>query len=280
MKQKRIMTIQDISCVGRCSLTVALPIISGAGIEASIIPTAVLSTHTGGFENYTFKDLTDEILPITKHWESLGLSFDAIYTGYLGSFEQINIVSDVFKRFKSEDNFILVDPAMADGGQLYGGFTEDFPKEMAKLCAQADIIVPNLTEASFMLGEEYIDSCYDREYVENTVKKLYDLGPSGVILTGISLQQGKLGVVSYDGVEINYYFTDKVQGYFHGTGDVYASTFLAAYIRKNDLHEAAKIAADFTVKCIEATDTVGSERRYGVNFESCFPDLLRLLEII
>lgn len=274
MKQKRIMTIQDISCVGRCSLTVALPIISAAGIETSIIPTAVLSTHTGGFENYTYKDLTDQIVPITKHWEALGLTFDAIYTGYLGSFEQLDIVSGIFSKFKREDNFILVDPAMADGGQLYGGFSTEFPKGMAGLCAKADMIVPNITEAALMLDEEYIDEGYDEQYIEKLLKGLFALGPSGIILTGVSLEKGKLGIASYDGEEIKYYFNNKTSGYFHGTGDVYASTFLAAYMKTNDLHKAAIIATDFTVKCIEATDAVGSERRYGVNFELCIPDLL------
>ena len=278
MKQKRILTIQDISCVGRCSLTVALPIISSAGIEASIIPTAVLSTHTGGFENYTFKDLTDEIMPITNHWESLGLTFDAIYTGYLGSFEQIDIVAGVFDRFKSDDNFIVVDPAMADGGKLYGGFPEDFPKGMANLCEKADIIVPNMTEAAFMLDKEYIEEGYDKEYVEDMVMGLYNLGPSGVIITGISFDPDKLGIVSYDGKEMKYYFTHKINGYFHGTGDVYASSFLAAYIKKNDLYEAASIAADFTVKCIDATDTVGEDRKFGVNFESCLGDFIGMLK--
>ena len=199
MKQKHILTIQDISCVGRCSLTVALPIISAAGVEASIIPTAVLSTHTGGFEGFTYRDLTEDILPITNHWESLGISFDAMYTGYLGSFEQIDIVENIFDRFNTDTNFVLVDPAMADNGVLYGGFSEDFPKGMAGLCSKADIIVPNLTEAAFMLGEEFAGNDYDKAYIETLLKKLRDLGSPNVVLTGVSLEPGKLGIATYDG---------------------------------------------------------------------------------
>ena len=278
MKQKHVLTIQDISCVGRCSLTVALPIISAAGVEASIIPTAVLSTHTGGFEGYTYRDLTSDILPIANHWESLGLSFDAMYTGYLGSFEQIDIVSDIFDRFNTERNFILVDPAMADNGVLYGGFSPDFPKGMATLCAKADIIVPNLTEATFMLDEEFVADGYDKAYIEGLLKRLRALGAPNVVLTGVSLEPGKLGIAAYDGSSISYYFRDQIEGYYHGTGDVYASSFLAAYVKKKDLVEAAAIATDFTVSCIERTAKEDSERRYGVNFEECLPELIDALK--
>ena len=278
MKQKHILTIQDISCIGRCSLTVALPIISAAGVEASIIPTAVLSTHTGGFEGYTYRDLTSDIFPIVDHWESLGISFDAMYTGYLGSFEQIDIVSDIFDRFNTGSNFVLVDPAMADNGILYGGFSPDFPKGMAQLCAKADIIVPNLTEAAFMLGEDFVADGYDKAYIEDLLKKLRNLGAPNVVLTGVSLEEGKLGVAAYDGSSISYYFRDQIEGYYHGTGDVYASSFLAAYVKKKDLVEAAAIATDFTVSCIELTAKEDSERRYGVNFEECLPELIDALK--
>lgn len=278
MKQKHILTIQDISCVGRCSLTVALPIISAAGVEASIIPTAVLSTHTGGFEGYTYRDLTSDILPIADHWESLGISFDAMYTGYLGSFEQIDIVSNIFDRFNTDTNFVLVDPAMADNGELYGGFSPDFPLGMAKLCAKADIIVPNLTEAAFMLGEEYIGEDYDQAYIESLLKKLHALGAPNVVLTGVSLEPGKLGIAAYDGSSISYYSRDKIEGYYHGTGDVYASSFLAAYVKTKNLLDAAAIATDFTVSCIEKTAAADSERRYGVNFEECLPELIDALK--
>ena len=157
---KRVVSIQDISCLGKCSLTVALPIISAMGVETCVVPTAVLSTHTGGFSGFTFHDLTQEVAPIADHWAKEGISFDAIYTGYLGSFEQIHLVSQFFDRFGGQDTLIYVDPAMADNGVLYTGFTPEFAKEMGKLCGKADVIVPNLTEASFMLGVDYVGEDY------------------------------------------------------------------------------------------------------------------------
>ena len=160
---KRIVTIQDISCVGKCSLTVALPIISAMGVETAILPTAVLSTHTM-FQGFTCKDLTDQIAPIAEHWKHEHIAFDAIYTGYLGSFEQISLVSKFFDEFKTEDNLIVVDPVMADNGKLYPAFDEAYAKENTKLCSKADLIVPNLTEASFMTGLPYKTE-YDRSYI-------------------------------------------------------------------------------------------------------------------
>ena len=149
---KRILTIQDISCIGKCSLTVALPIISALGVETAILPTAVLSTHTM-FNNFTFHDLTDEIVPITKHWKEENLDFDIIYTGYLGSARQIDLVADLFDEFKTENNLTIVDPVMADNGKLYPGFDEAYATQMTSLCAKADIIIPNITEASYLTGK-------------------------------------------------------------------------------------------------------------------------------
>ena len=160
---KRIVTVQDISCVGKCSLTVALPIISAMGTEAAVLPTAVLSTHTM-FKGFTFCDLTDEIEPIVAHWKKENMDFDAVYTGYLGTASQIALTKDLISKIKGEDTLVLVDPAMADGGRMYTGFEKSFALEMATLCSVADIIVPNLTEASFMLGEEYVAEGYDEEY--------------------------------------------------------------------------------------------------------------------
>ena len=173
---KRVVTIQDISCLGKCSLTVALPIISALGVEAAIIPTAVLSTHTM-FKNFTCKDLTDQIEPISAHWQSEGLGFDAVYTGYLASFEQIDLVKKFFADFKTEDNFTFVDPAMADNGKLYPAFDEKFAKKMASLCAVADVIVPNITEACFMTGSEYRTD-YDEAYIKDLLLNLHALGAS------------------------------------------------------------------------------------------------------
>ena len=186
---KRIVTVQDISCVGKCSLTVALPIISAMGVEAAIIPTAVLSTHTM-FSGFTVKDLTDQIDPITKHWQDEKIDFDAIYTGYLGSFEQIDLMKKMFGEFKTDKSITFVDPAMGDHGKLYPAFDEKFAKHMATLCAEADIIVPNITEACFMTGTEYKED-YDEAYVKELLKKLSGLGAKLSILMAFPLKRAK-----------------------------------------------------------------------------------------
>lgn len=282
MAQKRIATIQDISCFGRCSLTVALPIISAAGVEACGIPTAVLSTHTGGFTGYTYRDLTEELAPITEHWKSLDLKFDAIYTGYLGSFEQIRLVGSFIDSFKTENTLVMIDPVMADNGVLYGGFSADFPAGMAKLCAKADLVVPNLTEAAFMLGEPYVGDDYDSAYIEGLMKRLSALGPRKVVLTGVSFETGKLGAACYDADsgKTAFCFTERVEGYYHGTGDVYASALLAALMNGCALERAIGIAAEFTVEAIKRTAASGAERRCGVNFEQSLPGLMKAIGII
>ncbi len=272
---KRILTIQDISCVGKCSLTVALPIISALGVETAIIPTGVLSTHTM-FNNYTFKDLTDQIVPITNHWKDEGIDFDCIYTGYLGSLDQIDIIANLFDDFKTEDNLIVVDPAMADNGKLYPAFDETFAKAMAKLCGKADIIVPNITEASFMTGLEYKES-YDEEYIKEMLRALADLGAKTSILTGVGYKEDCTGVMGYDKKEDKffYYEHELIEKSYHGTGDIFSSTLVGAM--QNDLtwQEAIPIAADYTAKSIQLTVDDPNGREYGVNFEQAIPYLLK-----
>lgn len=274
---KKIVTIQDISCVGKCSLTVALPIISAMGVETAIIPTAVLSTHTM-FSGFTFRDLTDEIIPIADHWEKEKIEFDAIYTGYLGSFEQINIVSEFFDRFKKNDNIIFVDPVMADNGKLYPAFDEAFAAEMAKLCAKADVIVPNLTEACFMTGTEYnVDG--DKDYIIALLEKLAALGTKKAVITGVSFEKGKTGFVGMDSAtkEIFTYSHDRIDTSYHGTGDVFSSTAVGALMRGRTLPEALKIAADYTVDCIQTTVDNGKIGWYGVDFEETLPRLVKTI---
>ncbi len=275
---KRIMTVQDISCVGKCSLTVALPVISAAGVEASVLPTAVLSTHTG-FPKFTFKDLTDEITPIKNTLEELKIDFDAIYTGYLGSFLQIKLVEDFIDSFKKNDTFVLIDPVMADNGKLYSGFTPEFALRMAKLCAKADLVLPNITEASFMLGIEY-KSEYDEEYVKDILKRLTGLGCPRAALTGISFESSKIGVYSYDSVTDTYFYyaNEKLPVSYHGTGDTYASAALGAIMRGISVEDSLAIAVDFTLECMKKTEADPNRRFYGVNFESALGYYIRLVE--
>ena len=221
---KRILTIQDISCVGKCSLTVALPIISATGVETAILPTAVLSTHTM-FQNFTCKDLDDQILPIAKHWKDENITFDAFYTGYLASAQQIDKVLKLINSLKREADLVIVDPAMADNGKLYPAFDSGFPKEMARLAAQADIVLPNITEACLMTDTPYRES-YDEQFAKEVVKKLAAQGALTVVLTGAAFD-GKYGVLIYDSKteEFRFYAQNKVDASYHGTGDVFSSAF-------------------------------------------------------
>ena len=196
---KKILTIQDISCVGQCSLTVALPIISSMGIECAILPSAVLSTHTGGFSGYTFRDLTEDLPLISNHWQKEKISFDGIYTGYIGSTKLIEYIKNIIDAFKTDNQLVVVDPAMADHGKLYYGFDEAFVDEMKTLCAKADYIVPNITEACFLTGTPYFEK-YTKADIESLLIKLSNLGPKYVVLTGISFEEGLLGAAMYDSI--------------------------------------------------------------------------------
>lgn len=271
---KRIVTIQDISCVGKCSLTVALPIISAMGIETAVIPTAVLSTHTA-FKNFTYRDLTGDLPKIAKHWKQEKFNFDGIYTGYLGSIEQIDILKEFFKQFKTPDNFIFIDPVMADNGKLYAGFDANFVKEMKKLCKMSDIIVPNLTEASYMLEKEYKE-IYSEQEIKDILIELSNLGPKYVVLTGVSFKDNKLGVMSYN-KETNEFFTyfkEKIPAKYHGTGDIFASTLVGAITNNNTLEEGLKIAVDYVWETINDTYKTNKKDAYGVNFETKIPYLI------
>ena len=273
MDYKKILTIQDISCVGQCSLTVALPILSACGIETAILPSAVLSTHTAGFKGYTFRDLTDDIPKIKDHWVSEGIKFSAIYTGYLGSEKQIEYICDIFDETLGEGGVKVVDPAMADNGNLYPGFDEKYVEAMKKLCAQADYVVPNITEACFLTGDEFRET-YDREYIEALLAGLINIGCKNVILTGVSYNEGKTGVVVFENGEYSYYEHEKLPNSCHGTGDIYASAFVGALVRGKSAFDSAKIAADYTVECIKAT-AKEENHWYGAAFE---PQLNKLID--
>lgn len=264
---KRILTIQDISCVGKCSLTVALPIISSFGIEAAILPTATLSTHTA-FKGFTFHDLTSDISPICRHWQEQNIDFDGIYTGYLGSAEQIDLVLNIFRDF-GDGKLKFVDPAMGDNGSLYTGFDIAFARKMAKLCAAADIIVPNLTEACFMLGKPYIGSGYSREYIENMLRELTALGCKHAVLTGVGFEENELGCYGYDAVTGKFFFdkNEKITQSFHGTGDIFASVCFSCLTRGKSLEESCSIAADFVCDSMNATLCDEKPIWYGVHFE-------------
>ncbi|MDO5847235.1 MAG: pyridoxamine kinase [Methanocorpusculum sp.] len=269
MKDMRVVTIQDISCFGQCSLTVALPVISACGIETVVIPTAVLSTHTTGFAGFTCRDLGDDIPAIAAHWKSLGLTFDAVYTGYLGSEKEVADVLDFMEAFPC---LRIVDPAMADNGVLYPAFDEAYVAEMKKLSGAADILLPNITEASMLTDFPYKTE-YDESYIRELIGRLHDLGAKTVILTGVSFREGKTGVAVSENGSYSYYEHRRIDRSCHGTGDVYASSFVGALMNGCDAFSAAKIAAEFTMECIE--NTLGNEKHwYGVKFETMLPKLI------
>ena len=271
---KRIVTIQDISCLGKCSLTVALPIISAMGIETAVIPTAVLSTHTQ-FKGFTFRDLTNDIPEIAKHWKKEQFNFNAIYTGYLGSIEQINVLKKFFEEFKTDNNFIFVDPVMGDNGKLYSGFDEKFALEMKELCKNADIVVPNITEACYMLQREYKEEYTEKE-IKDLLIELTNLGPKYSILTGASFEKDKIGVMAYNKEENKFYsyYRKKIPGKYHGTGDIFSSTLVGAIVNNNSLEDALKIAVDYVWETISDTYKEKGENTYGVNFEIKIPYLI------
>ncbi len=276
MADKRILTIQDISCVGQCSMTVALPILSACGMETCILPSAVLSTHTGGFQGYTFRDLTDDFPAIHRHWQKEGLTFDAVYTGYLGSVRQIAYVEDILSTMLTPEGKVIVDPAMADNGKLYAGFDDSYVEAMRGLCGKADVILPNITEACMMTGAPYQES-YDEAYVQRLMEALTAVCPGKIVLTGVSYCPQDSGVAVYQEGHVSYYRHRRVPRSFHGTGDIYASTFTGAWLRGNKVMEAAQIAADYTLRCIEGME--GREGHwYGVRFENELPYLIKRLE--
>lgn len=274
---KRAVTIQDISCVGKCSITVALPIISAMGVECAIIPTAVLSTHTGGFSGYTFHDLSEDIPKITDHWKKEKLTFEGVYTGYLGSPEQAKMIEDFIDEFKPP--IVFIDPVMADNGKLYAGFDNRIVEAMKKLVSKADIIVPNLTEAAFMLGEEFKRAGeYDEAYIHETLRKLCALGAKTAAVTGVMYDGKNQGVVGYNSEtgEFTEYFSENLPISCHGTGDVFSSSMFGALMLGKSLYESMKIAVENTVNCIK--HTIGDEKHwYGVKFEECIPDLVKML---
>ena len=271
---KRVLTIQDISCLGKCSMTVALPVLSALGCETVILPTAVLSTHTG-FEEYTFKDMTDQISPITSVWRNEGISFDAIYTGYLGTIAQIRQIIDLFRTFKTKDNVIFVDPVMADLGKLYPAFDMEYVKANLELISYADIIVPNITEASLLTGMDYRDN-YSEHYIRELLRKLSEYGARISVLTGVSLESGKIGIMGYDRETKEYYLyqNQRIDGSFLGTGDLFSSVAVGEIMRGRDWREAMKTAADHTAHTIEVTIADPDRRWYGVDFEATMPDLI------
>lgn len=275
MNYKRILTIQDISCIGQCSMTVALPILSACGMETCILPSAVLSSHTGGFSKPAVFDLTEAMPKIQAHWMKEGITFDGIYTGYLGSVKEIGFVLDIARTLLAPEGKLIVDPAMADHGKLYSGFDRSYAEAMKTLCAVADVVIPNITEAAMLTGQEFREEP-DKQYVESLLTAIADLGTKCVVLTGVGFRPEETGVAIWNRGEITYYHHPKVARPYHGTGDIFAASFVGAWLGGKTLRESAEIAARYTQCCIENTAD-DPTHWYGTKFETALPELIRML---
>ncbi|WP_407374756.1 pyridoxamine kinase [Methanobrevibacter sp.] len=276
----KILTIQDISCFGQCSITVALPVVSAFGIETAILPSAVLSTHTSGFTDFTVRDLTEDLPEIRKHWEKEGIDFDAIYTGFIASAEQLDYIKDIIDSRLKQDGIVFVDPAMADNGEFYSVFDQEFADRMGELCKLGDFILPNTTEACFILHRPWKEKFTKEEMLE-MARELSQFTKRYVILKGYENENHEMGMIVLDKVEdrVEIVYNEKVDYMSHGTGDVFASSFVGSVMVGKSPEAAAKIAGEFTKKAIEKT--IGDETHtYGVKFEQAIPELYDLLKSI
>lgn len=271
----RVLAINDVSCVGKCSLTVSLPIISACGVTCDVLPTALLSTHTGGFTGYTFLNLTGEIPNIIRHWKTLGLRFDFIYSGYLGDESQIDLVLQIKNEFLTPNGKFIVDPVMGDAGQLYANFDNAFVEKMRGLCAQADFILPNLTEACFLANVPYPINGKDVA-VHTLMDKLKGICPR-CITTGIIANNTISVYYADNNGNVCHEDAENISGFFHGSGDVFASAFVGALAKGKDERTAIRLATDFVSASIRRTAKEVNDTRYGLNFEAeIFPFLQNL----
>ena len=271
---KRIAAVHDLSGFGKCSLTVALPIVSATGVECACLPTALLSTHTGGFTGWTFRDLSDQIVPIARHWHDVGVHFDGVYSGYLASPEQGELLSEAIDLIKSDDTLVIVDPAMADNGKYYTNLDDRMARCFAKLISKADIITPNITEACFITGTEFHPGVVSNDYVNQILDKLSAMGPRVCAVTGVSLEEGLVGVAARQEGETFTVMNQAREGTFHGSGDVFASAFCALLVRGAPLKAAIEAAVAFTSDCIGRTEARGTPRHFGLDFEGALPEYI------
>lgn len=282
---KRIAAIHDLSCFGRCALTVILPALSAMKNQVVPLPTALLSSHTGGFTDLYFKDLTGSMEHISDHFERLGLDFDAVYTGFLGSEEQIDIVSDFIKRFSSDNTLRLVDPVMGDDGVVYSTYTRGMCERMRELCEMADIITPNLTEACILAGVDYKDtselSSEEAFAFADGLRKKLEMPHRTIVITGIANRDGHFGTYGYcpDTMPSGYmYSVDRVKRSYPGTGDLFASVLLGMLMAGKSLEETVRTASDHIRKVMEFSARFDTEVREGVAFEHFLGELAELVE--
>ena len=266
----RIAAIHDLSCFGRCALTIVMPVLSAMGTQCCPLPTALLSTHTGGFQGNTFLDLTDQMGPVAAHWKAEGVSFDGIYTGFMSSVEQMARTAEFIRSFRRLRCSVLIDPVMGDNGRTYRTYTPEMCRAMAELAAEADVITPNRTEAALLLGEDYDNLRLDGEDdCRRCCEALSLKGRRSVVLTGVSLAEDTVGAVCFDRDRgtVDFVSAPLVEGQFHGAGDLFASVLAGGLVRGWSLTEAAGLAAEFVSQCVRRTWEENAPRREGLDFE-------------
>lgn len=270
---KRIAAIHDLSGLGKCSLTVALPIISASGVECSCMPTAILSTHTGEFTGFTFRDLSDDLLAMAEHWRSTGARFDGIYSGYMANAAQVGLLEEIIGVLAAEETLIIVDPVMADNGKYYSKMGDDMCRAFRKLCARAHIITPNVTEAALLTDMPYVEGPHTQAYIDELLGKLSELCHGSVTVTGVCPDSERVGAVALDTRTGRAFgaFRKHEEGSFHGTGDIFASAFSALIVRGVDTQTALETSISLVGDCISRTVSRGAPRRFGVDFESALP---------
>lgn len=261
----KILSVQDISCYGQCSLTVALPILSSYGHETIILPSSILSTHTSGFKDFTVLDLTDEMPKIVNHWIKENIEVDAIYTGYIGDENQFKLILECKDKLLKDQGLFIVDPVLGDQGKLYPALNNNIVLEMKKICKVADYIIPNITEACFLTNNNYLEE-YSEDYIEKLLEDLLKLGTKNVILTGVSYEKNKIGAIYYNGKEKIEYYSSKMPMSYHGTGDIFSSVIVGNLLNKVDIYENLKDSVEFIISCIQETMN-DRNHGYGVKFE-------------
>lgn len=273
MGYKRILTVQDISCVGQCSLTIALPVLSVCGHETCVLPTELLSTHTGFPGPEVHHPGRETLDRFWHHWLREGITFDAVCAGYLGSVDAIEVVLELTERLLKPEGLLIVDPAMADHGRMYAGLDGAYAERMKALSSRADILIPNLTEAAMLAGKPWRE-----QPEEGYIRELMDcFGNPCVILTGVGLRPGETGAAYGRKGNTDFYSHPRVEGNFSGTGDLFAACFAGVLLRGHPLPDAVKTAADFTALCVSLTRK-NPGQRYGIRFEEALPWLVRTLE--
>ena len=277
---RRLAAVHDLSGLGKCSLTVALPVVSATGVECACIPTAVLSTHTGEFTGWTLRDLHEDMLPMARHWASTGAAFDGIYSGYLATPEQTEALREIIRLLRRPGAHVIVDPAMADNGSYYSNLDDRMCRAFRALLKDADVVTPNITEAALLADMEYRHDGHDAAYLRALSEKLAALGPRTVVITGVRPREGEIGNLAYDAETGSMQLCTHAAhpGLFYGTGDIFAASLAALLVRGAEVDDALRLESDFTDACICRSLRHDTPRRFGVDFEGALPDYIRAVE--